>query len=109
MIREVDPETIVLVILTPAGGTAMAGIRPPAMDEATRIMVTARILNPATPITLGCARPPGPYKRRVERVAIDCGVNGIAYPDETTVGYARRRGLKPVFSEECCSLLGARM
>lgn len=109
MIREADPETIVLVILTPAGGTAMAGIRPPAMDEATRIMVTARILNPATPITLGCARPPGPYKRRVERVAIDCGVNGIAYPDETTVDYARRRGLKPVFSEECCSLLGARM
>src|SRR4030042_1258480 len=108
MIRQADPETIVLVILTPACGTAMAGIQPPAMDEAARIMATARILNPATPITLGCARPPGKYKRRVERIAMDCGVNGIAYPDETTVDYARRRGLKKGFSEECCSLLGRR-
>ena len=108
MIRQADPETIVLVILTPACGTAMAGIQPPAMDEAARIMATARILNPATPITLGCARPPGKYKRRVERIAIDCGVNGIAYPDETTVDYARSQGLKTVFSEECCSLLGRR-
>lgn len=105
MIRQADPETIVLVILTPVCGTAMAGIQPPAIDEAARIMATARILNPATPITLGCARPPGKYKRRAEMIAIDCGVNGIAYPDETTVDYARSKGLKTVFSEECCSLL----
>lgn len=108
MIKQADPETIVLVILTPACGTAMAGIQPPSIDEAARIMGTARILNPATPITLGCARPPGKYKRRAEIIAIDCGVNGIAYPDETTVDYARSKGLKTVFSEECCSLLGRR-
>jgi len=108
MISEADPETIVLAILTPARGTAMAGIQPPALEEAARIMATARILNPATPITLGCARPPGHYKRRAERAAIDCGVNGIAYPDQTTVDYALSRGLQPVFSEECCSLLGRR-
>lgn len=108
MIRQADPETIVLVILTPARGTAMAGIQPPSIDEAARIIATARILNPAAPITLGCARPPGKYKRRVEMIAIDSGVNGIAYPDETTVDYARSKGLKTVFSEECCSLLGRR-
>jgi lipoyl synthase len=106
MIRQADPETIVLVILTPACGTAMAGIQPPSMDEAAEIMATARVLNPATPITLGCARPPGQYKRRAEMNAIDCGVNGIAYPDEATIAYARNKGLKTVFSEECCSLLG---
>ncbi|MBW6487302.1 MAG: hypothetical protein K0B01_14250, partial [Syntrophobacterales bacterium] len=108
MIRKADPETIVLVILTPARGTAMAGIQPPALDEVARIIATARILNPSTPITLGCARPPGNYKRRAERTAIDCGVNGIAYPDETTVNYAQSRGLKALFTEECCSLLGRR-
>jgi len=80
MIREAGPETIVLVILAPACGTSMAGIQPPAMDEAARIIATARILNPATPITLGCARPPGNYKRRAETIAIDCGVNGSPIP-----------------------------
>lgn len=108
MIRQADPETIVLVILNPVCETAMAGIQPPLMDEAAEIMATARILNPATPITLGCARPAGKYKRRAEINAIDCGVNGIAYPDETTVDYAWSKGLKTVFSEECCSLSGRR-
>ena len=108
MIRQADPETIVLVILTPAPGTAMAGIQPPAVNEATEIMAAARILNPATPITLGCARPPGKYKRLIEIKAIDCGVNGIAYPDETTIEYAQSKGLQAVFSEQCCSLPGKR-
>jgi len=104
MIRQADPETIVLVILAPACGTAMAGIHPPSTDEAAEIMAAARISNPATPISLGCARPPGPYKRRAEMDAIDCGLNGIAYPDEAAVAYAQARDLKPVFSEYCCSL-----
>ena len=30
----------------------------------------------------------------------------IGDPDETTVAYAKSKGLKPVFLEECCSLLG---
>jgi hypothetical protein len=105
MIQKADPETLVLVILAPAKGTAMAGVQPPSTNEAAEIMATARALHPATPIVLGCMKPPGPYKREAEIIAVDCGVNGIAYPDETTVAYAESRGLKPVFSEECCSLL----
>ena len=104
MIRQADPEMIVLVILAPARGTAMAGIHPPSTDDAAEIMAAARISNPATPITLGCARPPGNYKRRAETDAVDCGLNGIAYPDEETVAYAQAKGLKTVFSEYCCSL-----
>jgi uncharacterized radical SAM superfamily protein len=105
MIQKADPETIVLVILAPAKGTAMAGIQPPSTNEAAEIMATARALHPATPIVLGCMKPPGLYKREAEIIAVDCGANGIAYPDEATIAYAESRGLKPVFSEECCSLL----
>ncbi|OPY85833.1 MAG: biotin synthase [Smithella sp. PtaU1.Bin162] len=106
MINKVSPETIVLIILNPVRDTAMAGISPPSLDDVAGIMAAARVLNPLTPITLGCARPPGQYKRDAEKRAIDCGVNGIAYPDETAVDYAESRGLKAIFSEECCSLLG---
>lgn len=106
MINKVSPETIVLIILNPVRGTAMAGISPPSLDDVAGIMAAARVLNPLTPITLGCARPPGQYKREAEKRAIDCGVNGIAYPDETAVDYAWSRGLKAIFFEECCSLLG---
>ncbi len=106
MIRRAAPGSIVLVILAPARGTAMAGIQPPSMDAVTEIMAASRMGHPVTPIALGCARPPGPYKRQAELRAIDCGLNGIAYPDETTVAYAKSRGLTPMFSEECCCILG---
>lgn len=105
MIREVGPETLVLVILTPACGTEMAGVKPPPVDQVALVMAAARVWNPDTPITLGCARPAGRYKRKIEGIAVDCGVNGMAYPDESTVVYAQSRGLKTVFSEECCSLV----
>ncbi len=105
MIREVAPETVVLVILTPSAGTAMAELMPPPIDKVAEIIAAARIMNPYTTLTLGCARPPGLYKRRVEIEAVDCGVNGIAYPDEVTVCYAANRGLEARFSEECCSLI----
>jgi len=39
--------------------------------------------------------------------AIDHGLNGIAYPAEGMVAYARQRGLEPSFYEYCCSLTWA--
>lgn len=107
MIRQAEPEALVLVILTPTGGTAMANVEPPPVDHVALITAMARIRNPDIPITMGCVRPPGLYKRHVERIAVDCGVNVIAYPDEATVVHAQRRGLETVFTEMCCSLAGA--
>lgn len=109
MIRQAEPETIVLVILTPACGTVMEVVQPPSIEDVSEIMASARVLNPATPITLGCARPPGQYKRQVEIKAVDCGVNGIAYPDEETIIYAQNKGLKVMFSEDCCSLIARKI
>ncbi len=106
MIQQANPETIVLAVITPACGTAMADVCPPPIEEVVAVIATARILNPNTPLTLGCARPPGDYKRQLEIRAVDCGVNGIAYPDEATVVYANNKGLKTVFSDACCSLIG---
>lgn len=104
MIRYAEPEIVILVVLTPACGTAMALVQPPGIEEVARIITAARIMNPDIPVNLGCARPPGKYKQRAEIQAVDCGVNGIAYPDENTVSYAQSKGLRTMFSEECCSL-----
>jgi len=109
MIGEVKPETLVLVILTPTCGTSMEMIDPPAIEKVASIMVAARLSNPGTPLTLGCARPPGKYKQKVEKIAVDCGINGIAYPDDSTISYAEGYGLRTVFFEECCSLVSRRL
>jgi hypothetical protein len=59
---------------------------------------------PASPVNLGCARPLGALKVELDRAAIDLGLNGIAYPADGTIEYARSRGLTPRLFEYCCSL-----
>ena len=69
------------------------------------ILTKARDMFPSTPILLGCARPGGKYRLQLDKLALDMGINGIAYPAEGVVQYAREKGLNPVFSEYCCSFI----
>lgn len=95
---------LVLVILTPFGGTAMAGVAPPSLDEIARFFTDARRAMGPTPVALGCARPIGPMKREIDRLAVDLGFAGIAYPAEGTVAYAKARGFRPAFHDACCGV-----
>jgi uncharacterized radical SAM superfamily protein len=95
---------LVLVILTPLGGTAMADVTPPPLDAIARFFEDARRAMGATPVALGCARPIGPMKREIDRLAVDLGFAGIAYPAEGTVAYAEARGFRPAFHDACCGV-----
>ena len=106
MIQEAQPKSLVLVILRPAAGTGMSTVSPPDLFEVEKVLVAARVWNPVIFLSLGCAKPPGEYKRQVEMLAIDCGFNGIAFPSDAAIEHACRRGLLPVFTEECCSMAG---
>lgn len=104
-IAEVGVERLVLVVLNPLPGTPLAGLAATPVDEVARVMSIARLLNPSTPISLGCARPAGRYRASLDRLAVDVGVNAIAYPSEEAVAYARQRGLAGSFHELCCTLM----
>lgn len=106
MIKNIEPEVVVLVVIMPMSGTDMASVQPPQLDKAAEVIATARLMNPSAELSLGCARPTGEYKRHLEIKAVDCGVNKMAYPDETTLEYAASRGLDLVFTENCCSMPG---
>jgi uncharacterized radical SAM superfamily protein len=103
IITRVGVETIVLVILKPLMGKDR--FRTPTPEETSKITAVARILNPATPIRMGCIRPAHPWKAEMEKGAIDSGVNTIAYPLQGTIDYAKEIGLKTKFAEICCSLI----
>jgi uncharacterized radical SAM superfamily protein len=105
MISEVNPEVIVLVALSPMYDTPMYGVEPPSSEEIVKISTIARIVNPKTKLTFGCARPPGPQKVKLEKMLLKSGINSIAYPSDEAIDYAESLGLKPKFREECCSLL----
>jgi uncharacterized radical SAM superfamily protein len=109
MIASHPVSTLILVVLTPLTGTPMAHLPPPSLEETTEFFATARARMPDTRVNLGCGRPMGAMKVALDRAAVDHGLNGIAYPAEGIVAYARERGLEPEFHEYCCSLTWAEL
>ncbi|MCK4757938.1 MAG: radical SAM protein [Thermoplasmata archaeon] len=96
---------IVFIVLMPKPGTPMEDVTTPSAVEIARIVAIARILNPEARITLGCARPAGDEKVATERYAVMAGINGIAYPLDETINFAKEKGLAVEFKDTCCSLL----
>ena len=107
MIRRYPVSTLILVVLTPLVGTPMARLEPPPAAEVVDFFAHARAAMPDTPINLGCGRPMGDMKVALDRAAVDHGLNGIAYPAEGIVEYARASGLDPELYEYCCSMTWA--
>ena len=104
ILRGYPPKLLVWVVLMPLPATPMADALPPPLEEAARLLGESRLLFPESQISLGCARPRGNYRRALERIAIDAGVNRLALYSEETVEYARSLGIQTGFLETCCSL-----
>ncbi len=96
--------SFIIVVLVPLAGTQMQGAEPPPLEEVVRFVEASRLALPRIRVNLGCARPLGEYKERLDRAAVEHGLNGIAYPAEGVVTHARQLGLTPRFYESCCSL-----
>lgn len=104
MIAAHPVSTLILVVLTPLVGTPMGKLDPPPLEDCADFFATARLAMPDTKVNLGCGRPMGELKVALDRAAVDSGLNGIAYPADGIIAYARERGLEPSFHEYCCSL-----
>ena len=107
MIARYPVSTLIIVVLVPLVGTPMAHLPPPPVDDVVAFFAEARAAMATTKVNLGCARPLGPMKSELDAAAIDHGLNGIAYPADGAIAYARSRGLEPKLYEYCCSLTWA--
>jgi uncharacterized radical SAM superfamily protein len=104
MVARHPPKLLVLVVLMPLSSTPMATVQPPSLEEIAGFFEASRRALPAVPVMLGCARPMGPIKLQIDRLAVETGLNGIAYPAEGIVEYARTMGLEPRFVNACCGV-----
>lgn len=105
IIAEVSPAGVVIIVLSPIPKTPMATVAPPRPIDVGRVMTIARLGFGDTPLLLGCARPKGEHKKESDKLAIDCGANGIALISQDGVDHARNKGLNPIFVDVCCSLI----
>ncbi len=105
MLRNVDPENIVIVVFIPTKGTEMERDKPPAIEDVAKIIAVARILYPAKNISLSCVRPGGRYRTALDKEALKSGVNKIAVPSKAAYKAAGELGLDVTEIKEsrCCS------
>jgi uncharacterized radical SAM superfamily protein len=103
MIAEYQPSALILIVFFPIRGTKMENVEPPSPEAVADVLVNARVMIPKVPIALGCARPKGKYRTKVDVLAVKAGVNGVAFPAVEAVETAEKLGLKVTFSMLCCS------
>jgi len=95
-------DALVVLVLIPTAGTRYADCHPPALEEVAGFLLEARQNLPDTPIYLGCMRPGGLYRRRLDELALRAGVNKIVNPTSSAVWLAEELGLSARWEYECC-------
>jgi uncharacterized radical SAM superfamily protein len=103
IISRYNPSALIIIVFFPIKGTNMEKDNPPSLLEVAKVMVYARKVFPNTPIALGCARPTGVYRVKLDLTAVKTGVNAIAFPSEEAVELAKSFNLEISYSNVCCS------
>jgi uncharacterized radical SAM superfamily protein len=103
MISRYSPSAVIIIAFMPIRGTPMEKVIPPEPEDIARILVSARLLMPETPLALGCMRPKGKHRIKTDLIAVRAGVNGIAFPVEEAIQLAESMNLETSFSPLCCS------
>jgi uncharacterized radical SAM superfamily protein len=104
IIRDYNPDAVVIVVLTPLKGTPMSNVSPPLPIEIARLIASARLIMPHVPISLGCERPRNMEGQLMEEMSIYAGATRMAIWSDKTVETAINLGLKPLFQKTCCSV-----
>jgi uncharacterized radical SAM superfamily protein len=103
MISNYKPSALVVIAFMPIHGTEMANVKPPKPLDIAKVVTTARLMFPETPLVLGCMRPKGKHRVETDTLAIKAGVNAIAFPADEAIKYAENQGYNASFSSFCCS------
>ena len=101
-----DPPTaLTCLVFRPTPGTGYAQAEPPEPAQVVQLLIRAsRELPPATALHLGCMRPAGAYRRRLDLLAWLAGFRSIVMPDRALVAALEGAGVPRRETPECCSL-----
>ncbi|MHA1378840.1 MAG: radical SAM protein [Candidatus Helarchaeota archaeon] len=103
LIKNINPYLIVLLALVPTKNTPMEKIMLD-IDKVVKIIVIARLMFPTTPISLGCMRPGGSFRQRLDLLAFKAGITRIEIPSNFLTKYAKNKGYTVEMINSCCAI-----
>ena len=105
MITPFKPAALVIIAFMPINGTEMAHTTQPKPLDIAKVSACARVMFPQVPLTLGCMRPKGKNRAQTDVLALQAGVDGVAFPSSEAIEFALKADLKFSFSSYCCAQL----
>jgi uncharacterized radical SAM superfamily protein len=100
--HKVSVPAIVFIVFIPTPGTPYADFAPPKITEVALLLAEARQRFPAIPLHLGCMRPRGDYRSRLDPLAVRAGVNVVVSPSRKAREQAEQLDLQIIQTRECC-------
>lgn len=104
MIARHAVDAVVLVVVMPQYASPKRPFATPDADAVGHLFAQARELLPATPLLLGCARPAGGLKARIDAYAVMAGFDALAHPSDGAVELALRLGHDVSVVPSCCAV-----
>ncbi len=99
------PDALVLVVVNPIYANPRRPFKTPDPEAVGEYMLElAERLPEDFPLLLGCARPAGEVKTRLDSYAVLAGFSGIAHPADGMVELAVRLGKRVQVTPSCCSI-----
>ncbi|HOY68128.1 MAG TPA: radical SAM protein [Candidatus Ozemobacteraceae bacterium] len=97
------PDALTFLVFRPTPGTPYEGKSAPDIPETVGIIAQASERLPC-PLHLGCMRPTGIYRRRLDILAWAAGARVIVMPEHEFVRILAEHGIPIEEQSECCSL-----
>jgi len=104
MLKRHVPDAVVLVVVMPQYAGEKRPFVTPDTDEVGSFFLDSRLALPDTPLLLGCARPAGVAKMKIDAYAVMAGMSGIAHPADGAVELAARLEKQVKVTPSCCSI-----
>lgn len=104
MIRSINPSSVIITGLIPLSGTPMKNTSTDPSDF-EKVIRKAVAMFPDIPVVLGCAHSKGKDRAEIEKIALSCGITGIAAPTLHTIKLAKKIGLQINYYGSCCGLI----
>jgi uncharacterized radical SAM superfamily protein len=99
-----SPEALVFNVLIPTAGTDYANCQPPEIEDVIDVISYAKERMVNTGIYLGCMRPGGSYRSKLDEMCLDLGVDRIVMPGKSAKQKAQENGYEIKEKWECCIL-----
>lgn len=104
LLAQNPPEALVLNVLIPTAKTDYERCEPPKVEDVIDVISYAKERLPNTSLYIGCMRPGGAYREKLDRMCVEVGVNRIVMPSKSAKMKAAKMELEIEERMECCIL-----